>query len=334
MLEIFRKNRFFHSLLRKIAKKPDKFPYTVLVRSWPAFGDQPPSFEIKGVLADWLIGDISLDGGLGILLSILVVYAQVLMLNRLVIRNRITSEMTLFPGVFYVLLVSFFPMYNGLSTPLLANTFVILGFDQLMATHKKSGSASRIFTAAFWLGTALMTYYGYVTLFLCGLIGLSMLRTVKIREWMQYLLGALAPVFIVAMLDFLTHDSLAEFGAHFSQQPGFLSFSFPIGLPLYLQIGLFALLVILSVVQHGNFTLRTNIQVQKRINIIYWLHFFMLCIVFVQQGINYEEWTTISLPLAIFTGMMFVRSRQFLVVEILHFMMLLAVLIMQITVLL
>ena len=326
MLEIFRRNRFFNSLLL--------LPYIILVRIWSAFGSEAPEFALKGILSDWLIGNIRHDSALAMLLSILVVYAQVLMLNRLVIRNRLTSEMTLFPGVFYVLLVSFFPSYNGLSTPLLANTFVILGFDYLMATHKKTGKASRIFTAAFWLGTAFMTYFGYITIVFCGLIGLSMLRTVKLSEWLQYLFGLLAPVAIIAMLDYLFHSNLVEFGWHFTELAGIFSFAFPMGTQLYVQLAVFGVLIAISLLQYGRFTQRTNIQVQKRINLIYWMFFFMLGIVLVQKGINYEEWTTISLPLAVFTAMLFVRSKQLLLIEILHFALLLAVLAMQITVLL
>ena len=326
MLEIFRRNRFFNSLLL--------LPYTVLVRIWGAFNEAPPEFAIKGVLSDWLIGGLEPGGGLSLTLSILVVYAQVLMLNRLVIRNRLTGEMTLFPGVFYVLLVSFFPMYNGLSTPLLANTFVILGFDYLMATHKSSGTASKIFTAAFWLSAAFMTYFGYATMIACGLIGLTMLRTIKLQQIFQYLLGVLAPIAIIAMVDYLLSSNINAFSAHFSEQYGFFSFDFDKGYALYAQIALFATLIIISLLRYNAFTWKTNIQVQKRINLMYWMMFFILGIVFFQSKISYEEWTTISMPLAVFMAMMFVRSRQLLLLEIMHFAILIAVLTMQITVLL
>lgn len=326
MLEIFRRNRFFNSLLL--------LPYTILVRVWSAFGGEAPAFEIKGLLADWLIGDLDPQAGLTLVLSILIVYAQVLMINRLIIHNRLTSEMTLFPGVFYVLFVSFFPVYNGLSTPLLANTFVILGFDYLLSTHKKTGNASRIFTAAFWLGTAFMCYFGYVTMLFAGLIGLSMIRTVKVQEWLQYLLGVLAPIVIISMLDYLIHGNLAFLAWHFTGLAGFLDFAFPVGLRLYIQLGFFGLITLLAITQYGSFTWRTSIQVQKRVNFLYWILFFCAVIVFVQRNINYEEWVTVSLPLSIFTAMMFIRSKQLLLMEILHFLFLLAVLAMQITVLL
>lgn len=326
MLEIFRRNRFFNSLLL--------LPYTILVRVWLVFDGQSPAFNIKGVLTDWLFSGLDSDGGLALLLSIVIVYLQALMLNRLIIRNLITQELTLFPGLFYILLVSFFPEYNGLSAPLLANTFVILALDRLLSTHKNTGNASRIFTAGFWFSVAFLFYFGYIVLFLCGILGLSMLRTVRARQGLQFLIGFLAPLSIVGMLDYLIHSDIKDFQMHFSGQIGFLDIGIPIGWPLYLQGALFGFLVILALFNYASFTLKKNINVQKKVNLMYMWLFLLFGIVMVQSGIFYEEWTVLSLPLACFVAMLFARSQQWLILEIVHFGVLLSVLTLQIVTLL
>jgi uncharacterized protein DUF6427 len=326
MLEIFKRNRFFNSLLL--------LPYTILVRVWLVFDGQSPVFNFKGILTDWVFSGLNPDGGLALLLSILIVYLQALMLNRLIIRNRITQELTLFPGLFYILLVSFFPEYNGLSAPLLANTFVILALDRLWSTHKDVGNASRIFTAGFWFSVAFLFYFGYIVLFLCGILGLSMLRTVKPREWLQFLIGFLAPLSIVGMLDYLMHSDISDIQQHFTEQIGFLDIDIPVGWPLYLQMTLFGALVILVVFNYASFTLKKNIHVQKKVNLMYMWLFLLFGILLLQSGIFYEEWTVLSLPLACFIAMFFVRSRQWLILEIIHFGILLSVLTLQIITLL
>ena len=326
MLEIFRRNRFFNSLLL--------LPYTILVRVWLIFDGQPPAFNIKGILTDWMFSGLNSDGGFALLLSILIVYLQALMLNRLVIRNRITQELTLFPGLFYILLVSFFPEYNGLSAPLLANTFVILALDRLLSTHKNTGNVSRIFTAGFWFSVAFLFYFGYIVLFICGLLGLSMLRTVKPREWLQFFIGFLAPMAIVGMLDYLMHSNITDFLNHFSGQFGFLDIDIPFGWPLYLQMTVFGGLSILVVFNYASFTLKKNIHVQKKVNLMYMWLFILFGIILVQSDVFYEEWTILSLPLACFVAMGFARSRQWLLLEIMHFAILLTVLTLQIITLL
>jgi hypothetical protein len=70
--------------------------------------------------------------------------------------------------------------------------------------------------------------------------------------------------------------------------------------------------------------------VQKKINLLYAVLYVLLGVVFIQSHIFYEEWTTISLPLACFLAIIFVRSRQLLILEIIHFAMLLTVIGLQI----
>ena len=322
MLEIFRRNRFFNSLLL--------LPYTILVRIWLVFDGEAPVFTKKGVLSDWIFGALDPQSGLAVAISIVLVYFQALLLNRLMIRNRITGQLTLFPGLFYILLVSFFPEYNGLSSPLIANTFVIIALTFLMSTHKTSGNPARIYSAGFWLGLAFMFYFGHIVLFLSGMIGLSLLRTVKGKEWFQFILGYATPVWLVGMMDYLLHSNIQLTLAHYTEQLGFLDIDIPFGLPLYLQVVFFGLLTGIVTINYARFSLRQNIHVQKKINLLYAVLFALFAVVFVQSHIYYEEWTTISLPLACFLAIIFVRSSQLLILEIIHFAMLLSVIGLQI----
>lgn len=324
MLEIFSRNRFFNSLLL--------LPYTVLVRIWGVFSDTPVEIHEKGLLTEWLLGGTDKHSVLAIAGSILLVYLHALMINRIVIHNRLTNELTLFPGLFYILLVSFFPSFNGLSSPLIANTFVLIALGHLYATQKKGQSANRIFSTGFWLSTAFLFYFGYFPLLLCGIIGLSMLRTVKSREWLQYLIGYATPLAIVGMLDFVLHDNMHAAAGHFGQY-GFLDFGIKWNLRTYGQVTLFGLALLLSFFNYGTFTFKKNIHVQKKINFLFWLLFFMMGAILVQSNVSYEEWVTISLPLSLFVAMMFIRSKQLLLLEILHFALLLAVIGLQVSVL-
>ena len=322
MLEIFRRNRFFNSLLL--------LPYTILVRVWLVFDGKAPAFHKKGVLTDWIFGSIDENGAFAIFVSILLVYLQALLLNRLVIRNRLTNELTLFPGLFYILLVSFFPEYNGLSAPLIANTFVIMAFGYLMQTHKTKRVASLIFTAGIWFAVAFLFYFGYAFMFLVGILGLSMLRTVKAKQWIQFILGYLTPILILGMLDYLIHDNVSDVYSHFTKQFGFMDIIIPIGLPLILQLVFFGILVIITLVNFPSFTLKKNIHVQKKVNMMYTFLFLSPLVLLIQAGVYFEEWTVLCLVLAFFLALLFVRSRQLLILEVIHFAMLLSVLGLQI----
>jgi len=276
-----------------------------------------------------MVGDSFHSTTLSTLFGILLVYFQALQLNRVVIQNRMTHDLTLFPGLIYVLLVSYFPAYDGLSSPLIANTFLLIALESLFATHKKYGNAGRIFDAGLWFSMAGLFYFGYTVLLLFGIVGLSALRTLKAREWLQYLIGYATPLSMFAMLDFILHGDLGTFAGHLAENIGALSFHFS-GLRPFIQLGFFGLLLLVSLFNFGSFKQRKNIHTQKKIDLLMWLLFIGFLIVFIQTGIDASDWTVLAIPLACFIAMIIVQSSQYIILEVVHFLFLAGALALQI----
>ncbi|HLF65316.1 MAG TPA: hypothetical protein VI603_16235 [Saprospiraceae bacterium] len=313
MLSFFRNNRFLNSVLL--------LPYVVLLRCFALPGGFPGDIPSKGMLSQWMVGDMFHSSTLSVIIGIILVYFQALQLNRVVIQNRMTYDLTLFPGMMYVLLVSYFPAYNGLSSPLIANTFILIALESLFATHKKSGSAGRIFDAGLWLAMAGLFYFGYSILVLFGIVGLSALRTLKSQEWLQYFIGYITPISIFAMLDFVLHGDLTGLAAHFSANMGTLDFQFT-GLSTFINIGFFALLLLVSLISFGSFKQRKNIHTQKKVDLLMWLLFFGFSIVLIQARIGVSDWIVLTIPLACFVAMIIAQSTQFIIFEVVHFLFL------------
>lgn len=313
MLTIFRNNRFLNSLLL--------LPYVILLRCLAIPGGFPDVVQSKGILSQWLVGDAFESTILSVVIGILLVYFQALQLNRVVIQNRMTHDLTLFPGMMYVLLVSYFPAYDGLSSPLVANTFVLIALESLFATHKKSGTSGRIFDAGLWLAIAGLFYFGYTVLLLFGIIGLSALRTLKSREWLQYFIGYLTPIGIFMMLDFILHADISGMTDHFALQFGTVDFLFN-GIGILMYVGLYGLLLLVTLISFGSFKQRKNIHTQKKIDLLLWLLFFGFAVVFIQAGIDVTDWIVLTIPLACFIAMIIAQSSQFIVFEVIHFLFL------------
>ncbi len=298
-------------------------PYVILLRCLAIPGGFPAEIPSKGMLSQWMVGDAFQTSILSVIVGILLVYFQALQLNRVVIQNRMTHDLTLFPGMMYVLLVSYFPAYNGLSSPLIANTFVLIALESLFATHKKSGSAGRIFDAGLWLCMAGLFYFGYSVLVLFGIVGLSALRTLKSREWLQYFIGYATPFSIFAMVDFLRHGHLNDLVSHFTNNFGTFDFRFT-GLGTFIHIGFFVLLLLISLFNFGSFKQRKNIHTQKKVDLFMWLLFFAFTVVLIQTHIDASDWIILTIPLACFIAMLIAQSTQFIVLEVIHFLFLAA----------
>lgn len=321
MLAFFRTNRFINSLLL--------FPYVVLVRALAIPGGYPDETPARGILAEWIVGDPFVSNPVTVIAGILLVYLHALQLNRVMIQNRMTQELTLFPGMVYVLLVSYFPGYDGLSSLLIANTFILIALESLFATHKKTGAPGRIFDTGLWLSIASLFYFGYTGLFLFGLVGLSALRTLKSKEWLQYFIGYVTPLVIVAMIDFILHGNLSGLSGHFGENLGTFDFTFA-GMRTYAHAGFFGLLLLVSLFNFGSFKQRKNIHTQKKIDLLLWLLLFGFVVVLLQADIGVTDWLVLSIPLACFIAMILAQSTQIIVLEVIHFLFLAGCLALQI----
>jgi hypothetical protein len=313
VLSFFRNNRFLNSVLL--------LPYVILLRGLAIPGGFPGDIPSKGMLSSWMVGDAFHATAFSAAIGILLVYFQALQLNRVVIQNRMTHELTLFPGMMYVFIVSYFPAYNGLSSPLIANTFILVALESLFATHKKTGSAGRIFDTGLWIALAGLFYFGYTTLFLFGIVGLSSLRTLKSEEWLQYIVGYMTPIAIFTMLDFALHGDLASLAAHVTANSGILDFQFS-GSNIYIHAVFFSLLILASLIGFGGFKQRKNIHTQKKIDLVLWLLFFGFAVIFLQSGMNDSDWVVLSIPLACFIAVIIAQSKQFFLCELVHFVFL------------
>jgi hypothetical protein len=251
-------------------------PYTVLLRVLSYFLHDLTQQDDRGLLSNLIISNLEDQSFLANSIAILLLFFEAVMVNRLIIRHRLTHEMSLFGGVFYILIMSLFPSYGGLSSILIANLFLLIALSQLFTTHKKLQSASRIFSVGFWLAISSLFYFGYFPLLLFGLVGLSSLRTMRSKDWLQYFFGYAAPFICLGMVSYLTVDSLALPVAHFSDYFGFLDVSFNSDIISWIEIGLFSGLILLSLINYSNFNLKKGIHAQKKIDLHFWLLFFSL----------------------------------------------------------
>ena len=109
--------------------------YAAIYRTTPfIFGSQEWS-QHSGILSESFIALVG-NGAFSHVLALILVCVQAILINIAVASYRITNEVSLFPGLFYILLTSSIPEFQGLSVPLLANTLYILALMELFKTHK------------------------------------------------------------------------------------------------------------------------------------------------------------------------------------------------------
>ncbi len=230
---------------------------------------------------------------------------QATLLSILVIENRIGREVSLFPGIFYLLIVSSNPVFIPLSGILLANTFCIFSLWEMLKTYRVPSCADTIFNVGLWIGVASLFYFSYCWLIVWAIISLNSMRAFKLKELLMVLLGFLTPYALLGAWYFWT-DQWPEFvSANWSESPGFFDFNFYGILNEYLTIGLMVVLLLMAIASSRQYFIKQNIQIQKKISVIYWMLGFLALGIFFHANANVHHLLMVTVPLSIFISLNF-----------------------------
>ena len=257
MLTFFRTNQVFYSLLLIFYILLMRFSVFLAPFRWTPSGE--------GVLSEMVYTWVGSQQIISHVIAIVLLMIQGFIVNGIAINHRLSNEVNLFPGLFYVLMACLIPDFLYLSPVLLANTFFLIALNELFVTYKNPACADRIFNAGFWVGVASLFYFPYLFFLFVLIIGHNILRAFNFQELFMILIGMLMP-YLLTGLYFFWFNQLDVFWEHqFVRNIGF--FSAGSGLHSwdgYLKALLFMLLVGFVVFSNNAYLIKKNIQVQKK----------------------------------------------------------------------
>ncbi len=235
---------------------------------------------------------------------------QAVMLNVMVSKYRLTEEITLFPGVFYLLLMGFNPAFWIVNPLLIANFFVLFAIIELVATYKEYSSAGRIYNVGFFIGLGSLCYFSYIVFLIFAWIGIGIVRAIQWRERVTLILGFLSPYFLVGTYQYW-NDNLSLFwekGILGNFQ--FLSFGTFNGFGELVTAGLIAFFVVVGIFSYKLYTYKKKIKIQKIIDLLYWVLAISALSILFQVQINVQHFQILLPILAIFVSINFVEMSK------------------------
>ncbi len=316
IVSIFKKNLFFNSLLL--------LPFAVILRLYSLV--HPTSLGTTmngGVLYDLVLRLLPESPIFHTLVGIFIVFFEAVLINRLVIKNRFSRDITLLPGMFFIILVSISPSMHSLSPHMIGLFFVILSFANLFTTYKKYQSERFLFNAGFYLGIAALFYTNYIFLFIPLFFSLLSIKAFKTREFFQLLSGILLVVYFYAFGLYWYNEAFVlptiKFNLYILK--GFDLFS-------YLIIGIYLILILNTLITHRKFVIKKSIQSQKKINIIFGILIFSIALLFFNNPDDFFNYLyLVAFSLSFFTATIFLRIKNNLIIEIVNALMIFAILI-------
>jgi len=322
VLEFFKKNHVFNSLLL--------LPYALVIRSVVILF---PEARIQGeILGSWGGDFISITHTWGsgeFFLSTFLIFIQAAIINRLFIKQSMLGEINLFPGLCYVLLTSLHPSFIGISSLLLANTTLLIALSYLFDVLKKDRQEETRFMAGWWLSVSGLLYSPYFTLILFGLLAMSMLKTLKVKDIFQFITGFISPFLIGWLIRVIVTDDLNPVMLEM-----FASFGMPEIVPMYniadiVTLSIMALLLLVSLLSYSQIIARKNIHAQKKIDTIYALVFFAVPMALFLTKLSVQYLMVLVIPFSLFVAILLRGIRHPAIAESLHFILFVAAIITQ-----
>ena len=236
-------------------------------------------------------------------LNTIAIFIQVVILNEINIRHRITKRLDLFPGYFMTILVCSIPILTQNTPVHFANLFLLIAVYALLRTFRANQCADRIFNVGFLIGLASLFYFSYMIFLLLSVFGLNLMRALKGKEILMVLFGFLVPYILLMTYNFWNDDLYLFFEQQFSQSIGVFNWRFPSNLSLIIQTIWMTLLLIYSILASGWLLSRRVMQVQLKIRVFYWCLLLAGLSLLLQGNITMDHWGILIIPLGLVVGL-------------------------------
>ena len=309
MIELFRKNLFINSILL--------LPYTLLIRLKSLLDPEAYALSAnEGILNEFVFTWISSPLAQNILACILI-FLQAALLNRIFIKNRISNESTLLPGMFYILFTSVLPGFLGFNPILIGNTFLLIAISEMLKTYKKPRAATQIFNTGFFISIASLFYLPYLAFVVFGIIGIMSLRSFKLGERLQLICGAIIPLFLMGSWMYYSKNLNKFYPDYFSVNINVFS-QFVSDQYTWITMGVFIAGIVLVVFGYNGFTMKKSIQVQKKIDVLYWIVLVSVLSIFLGSQLTESHFMVVIAPVAGLFALLFLRIRNKITMELVH----------------
>lgn len=311
MLSLFRTNQFFANILL--------IAYVILLRGAMLLDNTYSSIKpsVQGIWSYELFERMQMAQWQMPIWAAILIFIQAVGVNFIATRFRLSEEITLFAGIFYILLTSIVVESATLSAALFANTFLIIIIHELLLVYRKSDAASSLFNIGLFIGIGSFFQASFVIFLIFGLVAISVLRSFNVKEFLQMFLGSVCIYFLVGTFYFY-YDAYDTFwNIQIKNSLNWLDFRGNHTWVAYIERILFISFLVMAIVSQGFYSSKKSIPVQKYQTIIYWVLIFVGLTVFFQSQLGMEQ-LLLLIPTLSFFVMYHFLSLDRNMAEVLH----------------
>jgi hypothetical protein len=314
LISLFRNNLIVNSILL--------LPYILILRLKSFFIDSPyipiegDSFLAKQFYS--VFDTVFLQA----ISTILILFFNAIIINRIVIKKNLSKENNLVAGLLYGLFNSILLGLLPSSPALLCTFFVLLSLQEIFSAYNNMKAADQVFFTGFYMCVAFLLYWPCIIFFIGGYIGLTIIKSFRPVEQIQYLSGWLAPLFLVQSIQYFVMDKFPNIPFYFYSK---LKINLFQNLPLseFLSISFMMILVIIAIFSYGRYIGRKVIVCQKIFSILFWIMLLtgISALFFVDIKLNHLH--ILLIPISIFLMNNLIEFKNPIIAEMIHLVLIL-----------
>ncbi len=253
--------------------------------------------ETDGHLYRMLIRVLPQDHLLFSVISFMLLYVQALMLNYLMNEYRMMARPNFLPGMALMIVTSLMPEWNYLSSPLLANTFIIWMFILLFKLYNAANARPQVYNIGLIAGVSSYIFFPSTAFVICVLLGLLILKPFRLNEIALFILGWVTLYYFHAVYLYLNDQlSITNFFPH-------ITFTVPrirSSIPLAAATLLLSIPFIIGGYFVQNHLRKMLIQVRKNWSILLLYLLLAFFVPFINSDLSFHTWILVTVPFTAF----------------------------------
>ena len=138
------------------------------------------------------------------IIATVLIIGQAILLNYIIAKHDVLYKTTFLPGFIFLLFSSIFPEQSQLTPQLLSNTFLLFILTRLFYLYESNKPLFLVLDAGMYLGIGLLFNYDFVLYLPFILVSVIIFTSFNLRYIIVSILGALIPIYFVAVYFFAT----------------------------------------------------------------------------------------------------------------------------------
>lgn len=262
----------------------------------------------RGVLSNWLsVWYTMASPFLLAFLAFVINVGCAFYANAVLSDQRMFTKTNMLTGMGMVMLSSFFPIANTLSTGLLLLPLLIWLYNEVSSLYHAKLPKATVYNVGFVVGLGAILYHPFILLTAFAAYGLASMRPFSFKEWLILLLGFLTPYYFLFAYDFLNDHWHPQ---NHLPRIFYSSHQFEKDVYSLIAYGTVIIWLLIGFVEWSKALRRMLVQARRSWNLLLLLVFLTIAMLFCHTGKSADPFALLVFPIASFGANAFVGSKR------------------------